>query len=113
MRFALSVALILSTFSSGAQAFSIGKPSTRKNGGIVIETRLFGTAASSSVTTAVPDETKTVVEDSEVDNDDVATRNRPTDALASAEVKARLDAQLAKLKLKDSTSTKLSKEVSA
>ena len=77
MRLALSAALIVSTVSSGAQAFSIGNPcSPTKNGGTIaiIETRLFGTVASSSVsTTAVPDETNTVVEDNEVDDYDDVT----------------------------------------
>jgi hypothetical protein len=100
MRFSLAVVLVAASLSAGA-AFAPGAPA-----------RFAGvqrTVAFSAVEVAA----EAVVESSpEANGQAAAAATSDVVSLTGAEIAARLESQLAKLAIKDSTSPQLSKEVS-
>jgi len=116
MRLALSAAVIASAVSSGT-AFSVGKPF---RWGGVSGIQRFSTVEADAEAAPVSEEAPVVAEDTtRASEEPVAAAvappraDQPVIALTSAEVKARLNVQLAKLREKDATSTQLGREVSS
>jgi len=132
MRFGFSIALIASVLSTGTPvcAFSTTTTTTSSSRGywgqhcafqrkttrlsVGGRTRTNGPVLVSSPSdgSVTDEEFHRVVRERIASSLDDSTLPRPARALSGKEVKSRLVAQLSKLRLKDSTSKKLSKEVS-
>jgi len=122
---AISATLIaVSTISSSGAAFQIRQQQRRGRQRLTTRTtrttthqRSFSTSLSvvsgrEPSVVAAGNDADTQQQRKEDATEAARSKASPLNALASAEVRARLDAQLARLRLKDSTSKKLTKEVS-
>jgi hypothetical protein len=110
MRIALFAALLASTISNGsAFAFSGGRWGRGRSNGVRMSTVEAGVT---EVAAAVARNEAPVVKTMNLEPDEIPEPTPTAVSLISAEVKSRLDSQLAKLREKDTTSLRLTKEVS-